>query len=115
MAIIVELSEVQAFAFVRKVREGIENGLIDTWSFDEDGDFTHTPSQWRYNAWFRPRIMEGATQVQFGIVKSKNVLMTKNLYAVYHGRFAEMLLAHFDDEIKSLSITPKLKPGVDVY
>ena len=41
----------------------------------------------------------------FGIVGNKQVKMTKSLYAVYHGRFSEMLLSHFDDEIDEIEIT----------
>ena len=30
--------------------------------------------------------------------------MKKDIYAIYHGRFSEMLLAHFDNSIKISSI-----------
>lgn len=77
-----------------EIKAAIRNGTIDTWTVDTDGDFTHSPSQWRNQAWFRPSVeME---KLVFYIMGTKTKRMTKPVYGVYHGRFIEMLLTHFD-------------------
>lgn len=76
------------------IKQEIRDNRIDTWLVDSDGDFTHAPEQWKYHAWLRPQVLEG--KLIFNILSSKKYTMTRALYAVYHGRFIEMLLAHFD-------------------
>ena len=41
--------------------------------------------------------------------------MTKEIYAVYHTRFAEMLLEYFDTEIVQLQISPQLGENYDKF
>ena len=41
--------------------------------------------------------------------------MTKEIYAVYHTRFAEMLLEYFDTEIVKLQISPLLVDNYDKF
>lgn len=67
---------------------------IETWSMDSDGDFTHSPAQWNCKAWFRPKI--DGVQLVFIILTPRGVKMSRSIYGVYHGRFIEMLLIHFD-------------------
>ena len=78
-------------------------GGIDTWSVDSDGDFTHTPPQWKHKAWLRPRI-EGDKLI-LKILTPKGKQLGSMTYAVYHGRFIEMLLAHFDKRFVDASAT----------
>jgi hypothetical protein len=79
---------------------------LDTWSIDDDGDFTHTPPQWKCEAWLSPcEINPESTELVFGIIKRKDKNLSKAVYAVYHGRFAEMLLTHFDSKIDSIELT----------
>ena len=77
------------------------------------GDYTMTPSQWHKQAWMRPQEKAGMI-VKFGIIPRRDAKLSKEVYAVYHGRFAEMLLAHFDNNIQSLEISPMLVHGIDV-
>lgn len=86
---------------LKKIKQAIDEKKIDTWSFDADGDFTHTPDQWKYEAWLRPRIREG--ELLLSILGQKTKKMSKATYGVYHGRFIEMVLTHFDSEIGSAS------------
>lgn len=86
---------------------------IETWSFDTDGDFTHEPEQWRNLAWLRPSLGNG--ELKFGIVGNQNNVMTKPVYGVYHGRFAEMILIHFDTQISEIRISPGKVPGLDTF
>ena len=97
MALTVSTSSPQAL--LKAIKEAIDDKKIDTWIYDSDGDFTHAPDQWRNKAWFCPKIVAGA--LQFGLLGQKKTIMTKVVYSVYHGRFAEMLLTHFDDRFHS--------------
>ena len=69
-------------------------GEIDTWSYNSDGDFTHTPPQWIHKAWLRPSTKADSLRLTIVSPRSKNI--SREVYAVYHGRFIEMLLALFD-------------------
>ena len=40
--------------------------------------------------------------------------MSKAIYAVYHGRFVEMLLTHFDSEIEEIKVSSLLEKGIDL-
>jgi hypothetical protein len=95
------------------IRSSISEGKIDTWRYDSDGDFTHTPPQWVNQAWLRPSI--GFGQITFGIIGNKNIKMTKSVYGVYHGRFTEMLLMHFDTDLQSIRATAQQQAGVDNF
>jgi hypothetical protein len=50
----------------------------------------------------------------FGLIGKKDVAMTKGIYGIYHGRFIEMLLTHFDTEFNNISATAKADT-VDVF
>ena len=41
--------------------------------------------------------------------------MSKVIYAVYHGRFAEMLLTYFDEEIETVEISSLAEVDVDFF
>ena len=95
-------------ALLQKIHKAIEENTIDTWIIDSDGDFTHIPEQWNCKAWMHLADTDSNdNKLVFGIVGNKKVQMTKSLYAVYHGRFSEMLLSHFDTEISEIKITSK--------
>jgi hypothetical protein len=95
------------------IKKAIDEKKVETWSYDEDGDFTHTPDQWKYKAWLRPTTASGV--LVLGLLGKKDVKMSKSLYAVYHGRFAEMLLTHFDDMFSSATTTAQKDSSVDVF
>lgn len=80
----------------------IDDSVIDTWSYDDDGDFTHI-GQWANKAWFSPVIEED--ELIFSIIGRKDVKMTLMEYSVYHGRFVEMLLNQFPGNITTYYIT----------
>lgn len=99
-----------------RIRQLVVEYPLLTWEVDTDNDYTLILERWRYRAWMRPNTDRQADgELQFGIVSSTRYPMTTTLYAVYHARFAEFLLSHFDREIQSLSITPNLSEGVDIY
>jgi hypothetical protein len=82
----------------------IDEGNIVTWTYDEDGDFIHdTPDeQWVGEAWLHPE--PGLAVLTMNIIPPEKG-MSKEAYAVYHGRFIEMLLAHFDDKFSEALTT----------
>lgn len=88
---------------LRSIRAGILEGTIQTWSLDSDGDFTHSPQQWKLKAWLRPRIH--SDRIVFSIFPPSKTTLGKETYAVYHGRFVEMLLAHFDVRFQNVVST----------
>ena len=94
------------------IKQSIGNKVIQTWIEDEEGDFTHD-SQWKNKAWFHPQIKNG--QLAFGLVGRKDESMTKLIYGIYHGRFSEMLLTHFDSSIEELLLTPKGVERLDSF
>jgi hypothetical protein len=104
MAIIVKTDK--PIALLNAIKKAIDNGEIDTWSYDEDGDFTHTPPQWINEAWLRPKTYLG--ELRFGIIKQEGSVLTKLTYGIYHGRFTEMLLDHFDESFESAKVTALL-------
>jgi hypothetical protein len=76
-------------------KKAIDDGRVATWSYDKDGDFTHTAQQWKSLAWLRPKVIEGQTLI-FSILKPQNSKVSSEIYAIYHGRFIESMLVHCD-------------------
>lgn len=102
--------------FVDSINQAIREKRIVTWSVDSEGDYTLTQDQWVCKAWMTPKIEQNATNIlRFGIIESKKHKLTKSIYGIFHGRFAEMLLTHFDRDIETLEISPLLKKDVDIY
>ena len=88
---------------LNEIKAAIRAGTVETWELDTDWDLTHSPEQWKNQAWFRPSVQTG--QLVFMIIGKESEAMSTEMYAVYHGRFIEMLLAHFDDKFSSASAT----------
>ena len=116
MALIVETIS-DANVLLNAIYNKMRANKIDTWSYDADLDFIYLPDQWSLRAWFRPRLdtlqQNNHRQLTFGIISSRKYNLTKALYGVYHGRFAEMLLTHFDGMFTNIEITSLIVPGLD--
>jgi hypothetical protein len=98
-------------ALLAAMKKAIDEGHITTWKYDSDGDFTHWPEQWRNKAWLRPNVVSG--ELQFGILFPQGQQATKDVYAVYHGRFIEMAMAHFDKSFgKAVGTALAAKPDL---
>ena len=110
MAIIVQTADPQRLLVA--IRNAIDQGHIRTWSYDGDGDFTHTPDQWKNQAWLRAVVAPAV--LKFGMLGNRNVKISKALYGVFHGRFIEELLTHFDVDMSAVGATPMPLSGVDV-
>lgn len=77
---------------LKDFKKKIDDGDIVTWSYDKDGDFTHTPDQWKNRAWLKP--IEAGDRLRFNIIGSKTHELTWTIFSVYHGRFMEAMIRH---------------------
>lgn len=102
MAIFVETENPNGL--ISKIKKAIDNKAIVTWTYDKDGDFTHNVDQWRNCGWIHA-IVE-VNRIVFSVLCRRDRNMSVSEYAVYHGRFVEMLLTHFDKECLSIKVTP---------
>ena len=110
MAVIVETDGPQVL--LRGIYESIDSGKVQTWRYQDYNNeiyLTHCANQWDSKAWLKP-VQEGGMLV-FYIYNAKNVVLTPEIYAVFHGRFIEMLLAHFDQQMNKIWATEKPANG----
>jgi hypothetical protein len=110
MAVIVHTAD--ASKLLNAIHAAISSGQIETWSVDADGDFTHSPQQWRLKGWFRPNVL--ANKIIFNILAPQDTEMASVTYGVYHGRFVEMLLVHFDTKFDRVTSTALPEEGDQV-
>jgi hypothetical protein len=90
------------------IKLAIDAKRIRTWSYDDDGDFTHTAEQWLREAWLRPVLQK--EHLQLVIIPPRDTHISSTIYAIYHGRFVEMVLRHFDGTLSGqiqVSIDPE--------
>ena len=85
-------------------KKAIDDGHVVTWAYDADGDFTHTAEQWNRKAWLRPRIRE-AEALTLNILAPQDSSISSEIYAIYHGRFIESVLAHCDKLFEDATAT----------
>lgn len=102
MAIKLKLS-ISPVAALTLLKINIDNHEINTWEYDEDGDFTHSVEQWKNKAWFTPTIHKD--ELIFGILGRKESKLTLMEYSVYHGRFTELLLNKLSRYIIGFELT----------
>lgn len=105
MAVIVKTDKPEAL--LEEIKNAIETKKVDTWLY-KDGYFTHSPEQWKYKAWFKPVIGHG--ELKFGIYPPKDSVVSTQIYGIYHGRFIEMMLSHFDHEFSTIAATALIVP-----
>jgi hypothetical protein len=86
------------------LKKAIDGGHIKTWSYNTNGDFTHTPDQWKDEALMRPVVTDGQ-KLTFNFLRRRADKTSMELYAIYHGRLAESFLAHFDTMFDDARIT----------
>lgn len=104
MAVIVKTDNPSGL--LKAIYKAIDDKKIETWSYDSDKDFTHVPDQWKNKAWLSPKVYSG--ELRFGIISQKSVDMSKLIYGIYHGRFVEMLLTHFDTDFTTAAATAQV-------
>lgn len=102
MALSVSTSSPQAI--LNGIKKGIDDKKILTWGYKDIKGvryYTHTADQWNMAAWFKASLEPPS--LVFYILAPKGKKISTEVYAVYHGRLAEMLLAHFDDKFSEAS------------
>ena len=89
-----------------EVKKQIDEGDIETWAYDSDGDFSHTAfsGQWKGKAWLRPKVEK--ERLRLRIIKPENKKVAREVFAVYQGRFIEMLVKHVPDLFTDARATP---------
>jgi hypothetical protein len=110
VAVIVHASDPRAL--LSAIESAVLGGEVAAWSVDTDGDFNHSPEKWKGKAWFRRKVSEG--KIVFSIVTPQKTVMTKTIYALYHGRFIEMLLLHFGTQFQRVEATALAAEGDQV-
>lgn len=81
---------------LKNYKDAVDDGRVVTWTYDEQGDFTHVPQQWRGEAWLRPKVITDQELIFF-ILSPLDSDLSSETYAIYHGRFIESMLAHCDN------------------
>jgi hypothetical protein len=79
-------------ALLAAFKSAIDKGQVVTWSYDKNGDFTHSPEQWRHRGWLRPSLSSGRLTMNF--IGSSDEVTTWEVYGIYHGRFVESMMVH---------------------
>jgi hypothetical protein len=73
-------------------KNAIDEELVTDWTYDQDGDFTHTSRQWINKAWLHPEYENEC--LSFFTLPPKSGTITQEIYAEYHCRFIESMMAH---------------------
>ena len=95
--------------FNKRIDQEESKGKITTWVRDKDGDYTHVADNWKWKAWFRPKVIEGA--LVFNVIGNSKVAMSTTVYGYYHGHLTETFLTHFDKMFSSAASTALLTKG----
>lgn len=94
--------------FPRRLRtllfEGINEGVITSWLIDDESHLTLNSRIWRNRLWMHIANIEPKHSITFGIIGRKFEKITMAEFGVYHGRFAEVILANFADIISGIEI-----------
>jgi hypothetical protein len=93
-------------ALLAAIYKAIDDKKVDTWRYETHGSvkyLTHCADQWDEKAWLKSTVQ--APGLVLNIVKPKSTNISTVVYSVYHGRFIEMLLAHFDEQMSGAAAT----------
>lgn len=102
MAVIIETPTPKRL--LRQIRDAIDDGTVQTWSCDADGDFTLTSDQMFGQAWMTGDAdREG--RLVFNILGKSGQRMSKSVYATFHSRLVHMCLTYFDESCRMIRVT----------
>ena len=102
----------QPAILLQNLKKAARQLQIPPWECDEEGDFTQSRVKEQRKAWLRPSA--GGNVLNFSFLGPQDVALEKGVYALYHGRFLEMLLAGFADQFAEASITAQ-PDGSDLF
>lgn len=103
----VNASTTQPKVLLAALAKAIDESQIKTWRYkDISGTrwYTHSADQWDARAWFKATTKTGG--VIFNIAPPKGGSITTEVYAIFHGRFIEMLIAHFANMLSLTAASP---------
>ena len=86
-------------------KAAIDVKQVVTWSYDKDGDFTHTPDQWKGRAWMRPSILSGRLVMNF--LGNRTEVTKWDVFGVFHGRFVESMATHCNSLFSGVQMPAK--------
>jgi hypothetical protein len=86
------------------IDNAINDGTIDLWAVDDDGDYSLTDDDRSEVAWMRP-FVESDNEIVFSIIGVDERDMTVAEYAKLHSEFLRMLLNEFDSKFITATVT----------
>lgn len=89
-------------ALLQAIKKAIDEKKISTWSYDKEGDFIHEAAQWKNKGFLRPSLDQTHLHLSFYLFPDSS--LEKDVLGVFHGRFAEMLVNHFEGSFSSIAI-----------
>ncbi len=113
MALIVKSSDPEEL--LKSIRKAIKANKVRTWAVDKEGDFEYVPEQYENDKfWFSPKPDPKNGLLRFGFVEPKNTKIDKIKYGLSHGRFASMILGHFENDFEYIRIPSKPLESLDI-
>ena len=91
-------------AILDALQEAIDNEKIKTWSC-EGFSFSYHADQYEGKAHFKADFVDGS--LVFNLLPPKGRVFDKDIYGIYHGQLAQMLLNHVADYFTSIEIFPE--------
>lgn len=95
---------------LKSFKSAVDQGQVEAWSYDTDGDFTLAAHEWRRQAWLRPKIIE-RQELRVYILTPVETRLTTEAYAVYHSAFLEAMLQHCDSLFNKVSVSARAEEG----
>ena len=89
------------------IKEEIEMNSVRTWRY-EGNRFTHKPRQWERNVWLE-NTESGEDWVKYDVFPGDVDPMTSMEYAIACGRFVEMVISHYSENIEDIKVEPFLE------
>lgn len=89
--------------FKKRVKQTEPKGKITTWEENQQGNFTHKADQVHGEAWFCPAVENG--RLAWYLRSPQGKIMSRYVYAYYHGHLTETFVDHFPDIFTSVSST----------
>jgi hypothetical protein len=89
---------------IEAIDEAISDGLVESWTVDDDGDYSLTNPDWSSYGWMTPSTRSG-DEIVFNVLGVQNRDMTIGEYALLHSEFLYILLNNFDSKFFSATIS----------
>lgn len=94
---------------LNKIKAAIRDGSVETWAFAPGDGFTHATrdGQWEGHAHLEPSAKASELVLRYVPTKPRepDAPDSATLRGVYHGRFIEMLVTHFRDDLDEITVS----------